>query len=101
MVSGALAVQALLIVQREGWFGRLSALEIARVWLASGREGTGLARAVRLVREEDEEDIARISRELDEAELREEVPPVFFAGFHEDSDGHFVPDSSEFWSDSD
>ena len=65
MVSVFLAVQTLLVVQGQGWFANwLSILDTARVWLANGREGAGLARAVRLVWEEEQEEIGRISREL-------------------------------------
>ena len=97
MVSGFLAVQTVLAVQDQGWFADwLSNLNTARVWLATGREGAGLARAVRLVWEEDEEEIARISREIDIEEAERDAffaPPLYFAGYREDDDGHFVFDS--------
>ena len=113
MVSGFLAVQTLLVVQRQGWFADwLSTLDTARVWLANGREGAGLARAVRLVWEEEQEEIARISRELryldagfDDRGLplprgyREDDP----RGYREDDDGHFdfEDDDGHFVFDSD
>ena len=102
MVSGLPAVQAILIVQAEGWFEDwLWPVHIARAWLACGREGILLARAVRVVWEEDAAEAARIVQELDDAADAEFVP-VIFAGYHQDSDGHFVADdSSAFWSDSD
>ena len=54
MVGGLLAVQALQIVQTEGWFEDwLWPVHIARAWLACGREGILLARAVRIVWEEE------------------------------------------------
>ena len=87
----------MLVVQGQGWFADwLSILDTARVWLANGREGAGLARAVRLVWEEEQEEIARISRELDREEAELEAffaPPLYFAGYREDDDGHFVFDS--------
>ena len=70
---------------------------LGRPYMGYGRKAQGTAVHVK---EAPAMEMAQ-SLELGEAELREEVPPVFFAGFHEDSDGHFVPDSSEFWSDSD
>ena len=102
MVGGLLAVQALQIVQTEGWFEDwLWPVHIARAWLACGREGILLARAVRVVWEEDAAEAARIVQELDDAADAVFVP-VIFASYHQDSDGHFVADdSSAFWSDSD
>jgi hypothetical protein len=97
MVSVFLAVQTLLVVQGQGWFANwLSILDTARVWLANGREGAGLARAVRLVWEEEQEEIGRIARELDREEAEREAffaSPLYFAGYREDDDGHFVSDS--------
>ena len=91
MVSVFLSVQTLLVVQGQGWFADwLSLMDIARLWLANGREGARIARAERLVWLEEQE--ARAERHAQDAELEAFFQsPLEFADYRANADRRFVP----------
>ena len=92
------------LVAREGWFEDfLTSVDQARTWLACGRVGAPRVAAHTAVLNSELDEVNRIllEREEDEAEAIAEGVPLFFAGYHLDSDDHYVPDddSDYEWAD--
>ena len=82
-------IEALLIVQTEGWFDRwLIPVNIARLWLAGGRSSVNLARAVRIVWEEEAAEVNHILNE-EEAEEADRLDNLRFADWEIGSDSHY------------
>ena len=98
---------ALSIASTQGWFGDLCARNLARLWLAVGRQGVPRAKAFYAVWLEEEAEYDRIQRELDADDLARQDGLLYFAGYYIDSDDHFIEDPDDayrffadgYWSD--
>ena len=71
----------LSVATTQGWFDGISACNQVCLWLAVGRQGVPIARAIFEVWLAEVEEVDRIIRELDTEDLAREELPLFFAGW--------------------